>query len=145
MLYNNSMLVNFRASSAEEKRLLQLYRQLSLADQITLLRFTEFLVNSSTAVDNSESILVFPEPQVIARPAQESVVKAIKRLRATYPMVDPERLLNETSNLMSAHVIQGKAAGLVIDELEKVFQQHYQLLKTEFERKQTIALTVVDT
>jgi hypothetical protein len=79
----------------------------------------------------------FPTPENIPRPEQENVVKAIKRLTATYPMVPRERLLNETSSLMTAHVIHGKAATVVIDELEVMFVQHYTTLKTEFEAKKT--------
>jgi hypothetical protein len=50
-------------------------------------------------------------------------------------MIPRERLLNETSSLMTAHVIHGKAATVVIDELEVMFTQHYTALKTEFEQK----------
>lgn len=129
------MLSPVKSTSSAEKRLRQLYRQLNTADQETLLRFAEFLAQSSS-VQPYETWVVFPTPEYIERPVQESVVKAIKRLRATYPMLDPERLLNETSQLMSAHIIQGKAAELVINELEAVFQQHYLRLKAEFEQQQ---------
>lgn len=129
------MLSHVKPSSLAEKRLRQLYRQLNIADQETLLRFAEFLAQSNS-VQLSEPPAIFPTPESIERPGQESVVKAIKRLRATYPMIDPERLLNETSQLMSAHVIHGKAAELVINELEAVFQQHYLRLKAEFEQQQ---------
>jgi hypothetical protein len=42
------------------------------------------------------------------RPSQESVVAAIKRLSKTYEMLDRGPMLNETSALMSAHVLQGR-------------------------------------
>lgn len=122
-----------QSGSAEEKRLRKLYRNLNPQDQVALLRFAEFLAVSSTPV--AEPMVEFPQPENISRPTQESVVKAIKRLVATYPMVDRERLLNETSSLMTAHVIHGKAAVDVIDELEALFGQHYAILKAEFEQR----------
>lgn len=119
--------------SADEKRLRKLYRDMSSQDQATLLRFAEFLAGSPTP--DAEPMTEFPAPENIPRPERESVVKAIKRLTATYPMIPRERLLNETSSLMTAHVIHGKTATVVIDELEVVFAQHYNTLKTEFEDK----------
>ncbi len=121
--------------SAEEKRLRKLYRNMSSNDQATLMRFAEFLAGSPTP--DLELMTEFPSPESIQRPEQESVVKAIKRLTATYPMIPRERLLNETSSLMTAHVIHGKSATVVIDELEVMFAQHYTTLKTQFEEKET--------
>ena len=118
--------------SAEEKRLRKLYRDMSSHDQATLMRFAEFLAGSPTIL--AEPMTEFPTPESIPRPEQESVVKAIKRLTATYPMVPRERLLNETASLMTAHVIHGKSAAVVVDELEIMFEQHYTSLKTEFEQ-----------
>lgn len=122
-----------QSGSSEEKRLRKLYRELNPQDQAALLRFAEFLA-ASPSVD-VEPMTEFPEPEAIPRPAQESVVKAIKRLTATYPMVERDRLLNETSNLMAAHVLHGRTAVEVIDELEVLFEQHYITLRTEFEQK----------
>ena len=65
------------------------------------------------------------EPQVIPRPENESVVAAIKRLTATYPMLDKPQLLNETSALMTKHVMQGVGVVEVIDELEDLFLRFY--------------------
>lgn len=118
------------SGSAEEKRLRKIYRELNPQDQASLLRFAEFLAASSSPA--IAPMNTFPEPEAIARPEQESVVKAIKRLTATYPMIERDRLLNETSSLMSAHVLQGKPAAEVIDELEALFLRHYQELKAAF-------------
>jgi hypothetical protein len=49
-------------------------------------------------------------------------------------MIARDLLLNETSALMSAHVIQGRTAVDIIDELERVFAKHYQQLKQQFEQ-----------
>ncbi len=126
------------SGSKPEKQLLQYFRQLNAADQATLLKFASFLANSSTMADNAlaehTATPTFPEPQPIPRPTQESVIKAIKRLTATYPMIGRDQLLNETSNLMAAHVLQGKAAPQVIDELEALFLRHYTALQATFEQ-----------
>ena len=66
------------------------------------------------------------EPKPIERPDKESVVKAIKRLSETYYMLQREHLLDQTSSLMMSHVMQGRDAVSVIDELEIVFSEHYE-------------------
>ncbi len=67
-------------------------------------------------------------PLGIARSGGESVVVAIQRLRATYPMLDPAKLLNQACGLMTQHVMQGRNAVEVIDELEVLFRRHYEQL-----------------
>ncbi|MBU0656765.1 MAG: hypothetical protein KJ914_16710 [Gammaproteobacteria bacterium] len=121
-----------QSGSSEEKRLRKLFRELNPQDKASLLRFAEFLAASPS--EDIEPMTEFPVPEAMPRPEQESVVKAIKRLTATYHMISRDRLLNETSNLMAAHVLHGKAAAAVIDELEILFEQHYITLKTEFEQ-----------
>jgi hypothetical protein len=120
------------SGSADEKRLRKLFRAMNPPDQAALLRFAEFLAASPSEV--IAPMGEFPQPETIERPQQESVVKAIKRLTATYPMIERDRLLNETSSLMMAHVIHGRTAPDVIDELETLFGRHYLELKTLFEQ-----------
>ncbi|HPQ94204.1 MAG: hypothetical protein KDI44_06715 [Thiothrix sp.] len=119
---------------ADEKRLRRLFRQLPEQDRATLLRFAEFLAAGPAAVPVTDARLV--EPLTIPRPERESVVKAIRRLSATYPMLDKERLLHQTSGLMSEHVIKGRAAAEIIDELEALFAGQYQQFKAELEKNQ---------
>jgi hypothetical protein len=121
-----------QSGSADEKRLRKLYRDMNPGDKATLMRFAEFLVGSPSVV--VEPMTEFPQPEQRERPEKESVVKAIKRLTASYPMIERDRLLNETSSLMTAHVIHGKPATEIIDALEAMFSQHYILLKEEFEK-----------
>ena len=110
-----------------EKQLLAIYRQLPAEDAQTLEAFAEFLQQRATPEAVDLSI------QDIPRPAQESVVAAIKRLSNTYPMLDKGKVLNETSALMSQHIIQGRAAQEVIDELEQLFRSHYQQLQASLD------------
>jgi hypothetical protein len=51
----------------------------------------------------------------------ETVIMAIRRLRQTYPVADRRKLFGVTSTLLSAHVLEGRAATEVIAELEQAF------------------------
>lgn len=107
----------------DAKRLQEILSSLTPTAAQQLLEFAEFLFVRHA---------VAPVPltlQDIPRPTQESVVKAIKRLAATYPMLDRAKMLHETSALMTQHVVQGRDAVSVIDDLEQLFRQHYQRLQ----------------
>jgi len=113
------------ANPNPKSRLLKLIDTLPRAQQNQLLEFAEFLAERYTV--NEE----VSQPREITRPENESVIEAMKRLRESYPMLDPEKLINETSSLMSAHLMQGRSAESVIDELEEIFKKHYQVLVDE--------------
>lgn len=117
-----------KRSADPQKRLERLFKRLSEEQRTMLLEFAEFL-----AARAPEEARELPEPVPHPRPEQESVVKAIRRLSATYPMLDKSKMLNQTSSLVAQHVMQGRAAREVIDELEVVFEAHYRKLVIEFE------------
>jgi len=106
--------------SKTEKRLREILGELPEAQAIALLEYAEFLANRYAGPKEITAPLDIP------RPGKESVVKAIKRLGATYPMLDRSKMLNETSVLMTQHVISGRNAVEVIDELELMFRRHYE-------------------
>lgn len=108
------------ADKKPEKRLVRLFKALPEGERQTLLAFAEFLVERSEGAS-----LELPEPKPIPRPENESVIKAMRRLSATYHMLDKSKMLNETSSLMAEHVMQGRPAIEVIDELEILFERHY--------------------
>lgn len=111
-------------STAAEKKLLAQFQQLSDVQRETLLSFAEFLASQTSAAPAERHPPA--EPRDIPRPEEESVVAAIKRLNATYFMLeDRSGLLNETSVLMTQHVMQGRDISEVIDELETVFAGFY--------------------
>ncbi len=105
----------------DDARLTALYHRLPAAGRETLLAFAEFLLERS---GSALPLDITPTPS--ERPAQESVVAAIKRLSASYHMLDRSRMLHETSGLMTEHLMQGRPANEVIDELEELFRRHYQ-------------------
>lgn len=107
--------------TADERRLLRLFRALSDDRRTGLLDYAEYL--QSRALPTAAP--VWQTPIEIPRPERESVVKAIKRLRATYPMLDRAKLLHEISALMTQHLVHGKPAADVIDDLETLFRNIY--------------------
>lgn len=118
------MIGGLQQGSRAERRLLRAFKALDAADRESLLAFAEFLLHRRADAPAHQGGL--PEPTPLPRPADETVVAAIKRLSKTYAMLDRGPMLNETSSLMSAHVLQGRPAADVIDELESLFERHYQ-------------------
>ncbi len=120
--------------SKEERQLIKLYQSLSEADQQTLVHFAEFLQTKnsdekgSSANQNVEEKRIPTEPLELPRPEKESVVKAIKRLTKNYPMVDKESILHPISGLMTSHILQGRSAYEVIDDLEALFLKEFNKL-----------------
>ncbi len=107
-----------------QRRLLKFFSALKEPERKNLLAFAEFLATRS--VDEEEEQAEPAEPRLIPRPEAESVVAAIKRLSDTYYMLDRSLLLDDTSSLMTAHLVNGRVTVEVVDELERLFQQKYQ-------------------
>ncbi len=103
---------------------MDIYRRLPAPARRSLEDYAEFLAQRHPAPE------VSAEPLPLERPEEETVVAAIQRLSRTYPMLDKGRMLQETSALMAAHVMQGRPAAEVIDELEAVFRRHYEALRS---------------
>ncbi len=109
-----------------EKKLLACFRGLPDEARQTLMAFAEFL-----AARHEPRVMEVQEPKPRAAPENESVVAAIKRLSATYDMLDKGKMLHEISSLMAQHVMHGRAAAEVIAELETVFAQKYESYREE--------------
>lgn len=110
----------------QEKQLLQLLARLAQPERETVLAFAEFLCSRTQRDDAS-----IPEPQLLPRPEQETVIGAVKRLSTSYPMLDKAKMLNETSGIVAQYVLQGRATQDVIDNLEHIFQSQYEQLQEE--------------
>ena len=104
----------------KEKKLLEFYHRLPVEQSETLLAYAEFMAERFGQVEEIPAAL-----QDIPRPDKESVIAAIKRLSATYPMLNKDKIFNDTSSLMSQHILQGREAMDVIDELEALFREEY--------------------
>ena len=121
-------------NTTEEARLLELFATLAPSERDNLLAFAEFLQSRGLPISNVGSLTVPPKKKVerpkpldIPRPEKEAVVAALKRLTATYPMLDKSKLLTDTSGLVTQHIMQRRPHVEVIDELEVIFTRHYQL------------------
>ena len=114
-----------------QQQLADLYAGLDESGQASLLAFAEFLASRNSAPPSAPKRLQanVPEPENIARPAEESIVAALKRLAKTYPMLDKTEMLGATSDMVATHVMQGTDAALVIDQLEAVFADRYRQLQ----------------
>jgi len=110
----------------EEKKLLDFYRNMRKDDQHALLRYSEFL-----SAQQVQTAVELAEPSIIEPKEDETVVGALKRLSAAYPMLDKAKMLDKTSTLMSDHVLRGRDKKEVIKELEALFLERYQLLTRE--------------
>ncbi|MEE9302958.1 MAG: hypothetical protein V3U84_04145 [Thiotrichaceae bacterium] len=119
------------SGTKDERKLLSLFKSLTTKDQQTLLKFSAFLADAAN--DNDQNVesadqeeLPLPAPLSIGRPAEESVIKAIKRLNKTYPMINKSLLLDKTSSFMTDHILKGRDAAAVIDDLEAMFKTAYE-------------------
>ena len=110
--------------SSDQTLLLNNFNKLSDVDQKSLLSFAEFL--SSRLNPECNPVKINQTPELLARPVDESIPKAIKRLSLSYPMLQDMELLHQCSALMSEHILKGRAAPNIIDELELLFRQTYE-------------------
>lgn len=111
-----------------EEQLLALLRRLPQEQVEQLIEYAEFLLERHGAAEENLPAGELPSPEDIPRPAQESVIQAIRRLSASYPMLQRRALLDETSTLMTQHILGGRGAVEIIDELELLFRRHYDAL-----------------
>jgi hypothetical protein len=117
-------------SRKQQEKLIGVLESLSPADQAAVLSFAEFLLSRAATAKAVPAVAVeIPEPELGPRPQNEKVVAAIKRLSKAYNMLDKSKMLGETSDLVTQHILQGREAMEVIDELEQVFADHYRQLK----------------
>jgi hypothetical protein len=110
----------------EDRKLLELFGQLAPEQQERLIAFAEFLSGGAMEPGGADR-----EPAAVARPDNETVTVAIRRLVRTYPMLDRGKLMVEASEFMAQHALQGRPAREVIDELEALFVRHYRKFKDE--------------
>lgn len=109
-----------------DNQLLDYFHQLPEQARQSLLDYARFLVREYPAAHMHAH-----EPMDLPRPQEETVIAAIKRLSRTYPMLNKDKLLHETAGLVTEHMMHGRDAVEVIDELEIIFERHYLALKNE--------------
>jgi len=112
----------------DAKALADLFNALDKDLQASLFDYAEFLQAKSGTEKQAVG-----EPVDIPRPQGETVVGAIKRLKQSYPMIDSMEVFAVASNLMTDHMVKGRDAEEVINEIEALFEDTYNKLLKEFE------------
>jgi hypothetical protein len=112
----------------DAKALADLFNTLDKERQESLFDYAEFLQSKGGLLKQEVT-----EPVDVPRPESESVVGAIKRMKQTYPMIDSMKVFAVASNLMTDHMVKGRDAEEVINEIEALFEDTYKKLLREFE------------
>ena len=112
----------------DAKTLADLFNTLDKDRQQSLFDYAEFLQSKGSLVQQD-----IGDPVEVPRPDNETVVGAIKRLKQTYPMIDSMEVFTVASNLMTDHMVKGRDADEVINEIEALFEDTYNKLLREFE------------
>lgn len=108
------------------KSLIKIFETLDSDRQKSLFDFAEFLQAKGNLVAKE-----IAPPTEIPRPEGETVVGAIKRLKQTYPMIDSMAVFSSASELMTEHMVKGRDAEEVIDEMELIFEKSYSKMLNE--------------
>ena len=111
----------------DAKALADLFNTLDKDRQQSLFDYAEFLQTKGGNVQDIGA------PVEVPRAENETVVGAIKRLKQTYPMIDSMEVFAVASNLMADHMVKGRDAEEVINEIEALFEDTYKKLLREFE------------
>ena len=107
----------------DAEALARLFDSLDRDGQQSLFDYAEHLQSKSPAVPQP-----LAEPLEIPRAENETVVGAIKRMKLTYPMIDSMEVFAVASNLMTDHMVRGRDAEEVIEEIEILFEDTYRKL-----------------
>lgn len=105
------------------QKLLDLYEAMDDARKQSLCDFADFLFAQAEPIVKE----ILP-PEDIPRPQIETVVGAIKRLKAKYHMVESMSVFSAASSLMTEHMVSGRDSVEVIDEMEILFEDAYNSL-----------------
>jgi len=104
-------------------QLISLYDSLDDERKKSLCDYAGFLLAKDGPV-----VKEVPPPDDIERPESETVVGAVKRLKAKYHMIESMTVFSAASALMTDHMVKGRDVVEVIDEMEELFENEYQKL-----------------
>ena len=103
--------------------LVELYESMDDERKRSLCDFADYLYAKADPISKE-----VPAPSEILRPESETVVGAVKRLKATYHMVESMSVFSAASALMTDHMVKGRDVVEVIDEMEILFEDSYKEL-----------------
>jgi len=107
----------------DSKALVDLYESMDDERKRSLCDFADFLFAQAEPVSKEIS-----PPDDVPRPAEETVVGAVKRLKTKYHMVESMTVFSAASALMTDHMVKGRDLIEVIDEMELLFEDAYNKL-----------------
>jgi hypothetical protein len=113
----------------ERAELLAVFRNLNKANKFTLTQFAKFLQSQQT--DGEEP--VSQEPLDLPKPEDETAVKALKRLKKSYPMIDADMSLLDDASRLLMEKITGTPDPEVIVKLEALFVERFKRWQLEQE------------
>lgn len=96
-----------------QARLVALIERLDRDGRRTLLEYAEFLASRGT----SPAIA----PAIERRAPGETVLQAVRRLNRSYPRLRRSALLQPVGELLSEHLVDGRAAEEIVAELEALY------------------------
>jgi len=102
------------------QELVELYESMDDERKLSLCDFADFLYAKADPISKE-----IPPPDDTPRPEKETVVGAVKRLKAKYHMVGSMTVFSAASALMTDHMVKGRDIVEVIDELEVLFEESY--------------------
>jgi hypothetical protein len=114
---------NIKTKARSGQALLELYESLDEERKLSLCDFADFLYDKGGPV-----IKHVPAPEDAPRPEVETVVGAVKRLKGKYHMIESMSVFSEASALMTEHMVKGRDAVEVIDDMEVLFEKAYKQL-----------------
>ncbi|MCK5396304.1 MAG: Crp/Fnr family transcriptional regulator [Gammaproteobacteria bacterium] len=106
--------------------LTSLYEAMDDERKKSLCDFADFLYAQADPINQ-----VIPPPEDSARPEEETVVGAVKRLKIQYHMIESMSVFSAASSLMTDHMVKGRDVVEVIDEMEVLFEDAYKELLTK--------------
>lgn len=109
----------FKSSQA----LIDLYESMNAESKKSLSDYADFLYAKAVPVK-----ITIPLPEELPRPLVETVVGAVKRLKAKYFMIDSMSVFSAASSLMADNMVKGRDVAEVIDEMEVLFEAAYKKL-----------------
>ncbi|MBF0383522.1 MAG: Crp/Fnr family transcriptional regulator [Magnetococcales bacterium] len=112
----------------ERAELLAAFRELNKVNKNTLIQFANFLQSQQT-----DEQPISKEPLDLPKPDDETAVKALKRLKQSYPMIDADMSLLDDASRLLMEKITGTPDQEVIEKLEALFLERFKLWQLEQE------------
>ncbi len=97
-----------------------------VAEQKNVRQFAEFLLNRHLA-SGEPAAEPATEPLNLPKPPGETAVKALKRLKKSYPMIEADMTLLEEASRLVMKRAMGASDEEVTEELEALFANRYRL------------------